>query len=509
MRPRTPLAILAAALLFAGTATAWPQFQSDPARSGSDGLYGAGTGDELWRTDMDGFAGHGGSAVADGVLYRADAGGEVWAVDAATGEVRWRADVGAGFGAPAVAGPVVVGAEGPSLVALDASDGSVDWRVEVPPADDGVARASPAVVADLVAWATPHGQVVVAGMDGALRWNATIGTEIRSSPAVAHGTLFVASDVEDLWAFRVATGDVLWRYPLGSGSDIAPAVADGVVYQAVDFGLDEGVHAVDADDGSRLWHVEAGACGGTAVQAGRVFTLCEDHLVALDAEDGHEIWRADLHATTDPVAFGTDAMPVALGPVVVAGEPDRFGLDRSNITAFDAVDGSEVWRHPLASASSGFPAAADGRLFVATNSFPLIALQLGGPATLPLPPEPLWQVEALVVDPAEPKPGEEVTVRVRIANAGPEAGEAVAVLRLDGAETARRDVARGAGEALDETWRLTVPAGTHSVAVAIAGAGTDAASAQVQVVAGKPGAATPWPTVLALAALATAARLRR
>lgn len=468
VRSLSVLSTCAAALLLAVPAAGqWTHMQADAARAGSDGSYDGGSGDELWRVQMHGFSGSGATAVVGDTVYRVN--GDVWAFDAESGEEVWRTEYDTGFAGPVVNdGRVHVAVRGPGLAALDAATGQELWRTMVDPESTRSPRASPAVADGTVAWAGPNGQVVALdAATGQMQWNRSIGRDLRSSPALAEGHLFVASDEEDLWALELATGETVWRYPLRFGSDSSPAVWEGRVFVGAGFGADEGLHAVWAGNGTRAWHTALRGCDGPpTVQAGRVFAVCAGELVALAASDGRELWRADLHPTTDPAVVTSSDAVAAAGRAVFAGEPGAFGHDRGNVTAFDAVDGDILWRVRLDVFSSGLPAVADGRLLIATDSFPFLALDAGDPAPPPLPPEPLWELDRLRL-PADARPGENATVTVWLANSGLEPGDVELRLLVDGDPVADRTVGRGAGEGADETFRFVAPtAGTYPVRVA-------------------------------------------
>lgn len=96
-----------------------------------DGLvYGLSTeGDRAWRFEADGDTRDG--AVTDGDrVYVGDLDGTMYALDAASGEERWRADAGGPVGWFGVAGDTVVAEAGKGserLVGLAAADGSERW----------------------------------------------------------------------------------------------------------------------------------------------------------------------------------------------------------------------------------------------------------------------------------------------------------------------------------------------------------------------------------------------
>ncbi|MDS0297229.1 PQQ-binding-like beta-propeller repeat protein [Halogeometricum sp. S1BR25-6] len=96
-------------------------------RVGTDG-----TGIDAWRLDVG--AAMSDVAVDDGTVYVGSATESVLAVDVATGEIRWRADLeNTVFTRPLVAdGRVFVGAADYYLYAFDADSGERRWRTETP-----------------------------------------------------------------------------------------------------------------------------------------------------------------------------------------------------------------------------------------------------------------------------------------------------------------------------------------------------------------------------------------
>ncbi len=136
-----------------------------------------------------------------------------------------------------------------------------------------------------------------------------------------------------------------WRANLGQGTNnrvqiaAPPVIADGRLYF---LDADHRVHAVDANNGDRIWteslrprdrrdRVARG--GGVAASGGRLFvTTGFGFLVALDAATGQEIWRADGGA------------PFHSAPAVAGGRVYGITND-SELIAFDVGTGDVAWNH--------------------------------------------------------------------------------------------------------------------------------------------------------------------
>ncbi|WP_323677505.1 PQQ-binding-like beta-propeller repeat protein [Halorubellus sp. PRR65] len=183
----------------------------------------------------------------------------------------------------------------------------------------------------------------------------------RTTPAVGDGVAFVGND-DALVAVETDGGDTAWEVAV-EGTVTAPTLADGSVYVgAVDEyedGFTVGVHAFDADDGSRRWLTETDvgverpvACDGDRVLA----ALGGRTLVALDAGDGRERWRVDGVSRFSAPTLVDDT-------VYIVGDGDR----ENALLALDATDGSVQWSFALGGDGHVSPAVTEDRVYVGTT----------------------------------------------------------------------------------------------------------------------------------------------
>ncbi len=173
------------------------------------------TGRRLWRFDTQGRQLQSGNfgfdrrtvqsspAVADGRVYIGARDGFLYAIDAATGKQLWTFDHKISWvnASPAVAmGLVFVGSsDGGFVQAVDAASGQERWRTET---EDIVW--SSAVVTDSTVYFTDAGGRVRAldAGTGAERWAVRLPSRIFSSPVVHDGVLYVGSGDGALYALR-------------------------------------------------------------------------------------------------------------------------------------------------------------------------------------------------------------------------------------------------------------------------------------------------------------------
>lgn len=140
------------------------------------------------------------SAVRDGICYIAHNGGEVVAVEIASGETLWKTKTGIEYTASPAVDESFLYVAGPDkrLVAYDRVDGSEKWAFLATRA-----LASSPLVSEEVVWQ--------GGMDGRLYavdratgaelWNFELGTQIKASPAASRGTLVVCGDDGVVYGF--------------------------------------------------------------------------------------------------------------------------------------------------------------------------------------------------------------------------------------------------------------------------------------------------------------------
>jgi outer membrane protein assembly factor BamB len=271
----------------------------------------------------------------------------VYALDAATGQVRWKArTVGTVDSAPAVAGgKVFVVARDPSTLqarvyALDAATGKVVWT-------DGTTAAAEGTSAVTVA----DGRAYVAFADSVRALDAETGAQVWSEPVGQGSSPFTAPAVDadsvfaldaggDLYRLDRRTGRRIWDFQFSTSrllfagtvvrGDLQAAGAPVVIGGRVLAGLSNGtVGAIDVASGELVWETAFAdtSVGPLAVAGGRILApVVSSHgrMVALERDpSGHLVRRESPSRLHLPVAAANFAVAaVAVLAVVLGG----FGL---------------------------------------------------------------------------------------------------------------------------------------------------------------------------------------
>jgi outer membrane protein assembly factor BamB len=249
-------------------------------------------------------------AVIDGKVYIGPDDGNVYCVDAYNGSLIWSSYAGgyvpANFAAAVnlrssptvVGGKVYVGSLDTKVYCLDAANGDVDWTYKT----DGYITSSPAVVDDVVYITSQEpssgGLYMLNATNGdlirriALPYvQASRGTDIHSSPAVAEGMIFAATNKQTYYGINATTGNMVWNFTDSDAEEFiiaSPIYHDGTVYLVDQFFI----VAVDAFSGSILWQSFVGTefyVSPTYADGKLYVTTDQRGIYVLNATDGTKI----------------------------------------------------------------------------------------------------------------------------------------------------------------------------------------------------------------------------
>ena len=233
---------------------------------------------------------------------------------------------------------------GGQLTALDQATGEIRWTTTT----GSMQRATPALSPDgATLYATTGGTATLVALDtadGSTRWSYDLGTDIPTfaAPTVVDGTVLVAAgsgETGSVHAVDAATGEGAWTTEIGAGIFFGPAVSEGVaVAAATDPGI---VVALDVETGEQRWERDGiASLGPAAIQGGTAYlgTSSPDFttgsVLALDLGTGDTLWEATGHGDTQ------GSGPVLYDDLVIAGSHTA-----GTVSAYDAATGELVWSH--------------------------------------------------------------------------------------------------------------------------------------------------------------------
>ncbi|HST18960.1 MAG TPA: PQQ-binding-like beta-propeller repeat protein [Gaiellaceae bacterium] len=289
-------------------------------------------------------------AVAYGRLFVANNTGTVFAVDAATGKLRWHFDSHRCVAAsPAVDDHIVFESflneppcnrpPSPSLtgavIAFDSHTGRVVWRRKIAPSES-----SPVVVGGRVYVGDWSGKVYAFDEHtGRLVWSTAVLGQVKGGVAISSRRVFVGDYSGHVYALALRSGRILWKASAqprfgGIGHFYAtPAVAYGRVY----IGSTDGkVYSFGAASGELRWSQSTGGYvySSAAVWRDHVYAgSYSQRFTSFDAATGDVEWQFTANG------------PISGSATVIAGRV-YFATLAGTTYALDARTGARLWTYP-------------------------------------------------------------------------------------------------------------------------------------------------------------------
>jgi outer membrane protein assembly factor BamB len=219
---------------------------------------------------------------AGGRVIAAGVDGSVAAYDTAKGEQRWTFTLPPSPGRPGIRSSpssdgerVLFGTDGGEVVALDLATGALAWRVST-----GGAVFAPVAISGGMAFACSTDGTIRA-IDiaaGETRWTFAAGSALYGGCAVAPDMVVAGTSAGEVVSLRPSDGSVIWRASAGGAVGSTPLICGAFVFVG---DLQKTFHALDARTGADAWSEKLdGRVRAAPVAAhGRVVVLAEDRSV--------------------------------------------------------------------------------------------------------------------------------------------------------------------------------------------------------------------------------------
>jgi len=308
----------------------WPLYGYDPSRLRSP--FGLKVRPPFRRVPVWTFYGHAllefPPVIAYGRIYIVNNDGKVFALDEASGEVKWSYRSRRCSAASPAAGNHLV------FVSL----------LNKPPCN------------------ASHGQdgkvIAFDAETGRIRWQRTIGPS-ESSPLFADNLVVVGDWSHNVYAFTASTGNLRWHFHAGGLIKGAITLSGNRVY----FGsYDTHVYALDLHTGRQVWRASS------QPRIGRTGTFYANPAVAYDrvyigATDGK---MYSYGATSGKLRWSNGTGDFIYSSAAVWRRNVMVGSYDGNFYAFDAATGDVRWRFDAGGKISGSPSVIDGIVYFST-----------------------------------------------------------------------------------------------------------------------------------------------
>ena len=221
-------------------------------------------------------------------------------------------------------------------------------------------------------------------------WSFKCEDEIRGTPILHQGSLFIGCYDNNLYALNAADGKFQWKYATEGGIVTRPIVYDNNVI----FGSeDKRLHVVGTRAGKVVWtyYTEGRIYSSPRIADGHIFFGSDDQdLHAVNVNSGRAIWKfstdAPIHSSplvaNELIFFGNEAggfyaldfrgamkwrfqskRAITSSPIH-KGQAVHFSSVDSSLYCLDMSNGWAIWKYRLGKGSVSSPAIADDYIFV-------------------------------------------------------------------------------------------------------------------------------------------------
>lgn len=180
-------------------------------------------------------------------------------------------------------------------------------------------------------------------------WSFKCEDEIRGTPQVAQGIVYIGCYDNNLYALNAGDGKFLWKYATEGGVVSRPAVYEANVF----FGSqDKRLHVINARTGKVLWtyYTDGPIHSSPRIAEGHVFIGSDDHLLhAVNVNTSRSAWKFD-------------AGDMVRSTPLIANELIYFGTESGELLAVD-YRGALKWRFQAKRAVTSSPTASPQALY--------------------------------------------------------------------------------------------------------------------------------------------------
>lgn len=233
-------------------------------------------------------------------------------------------------------------------------------------------------------------------------WAFKCEDEIRSTPALARGAVFVGAYDNNLYALNMRDGTLRWKFPASDGIAASPFVYKDTVFIG---SADSNLYSIHINTGRLNWRHTAGGPIYSSPRAkfDHVFFGSDDsYLYAVNTGSGRVAWktnafhpvRSSAHVADDLVFFGTEGgyvycldlagqvkwqfqarRAVTSTPTVDEGMVLVGSMDNT-VYALDVASGWPIWRFRTNRPIISSPVTHNGVVFIGSADGNLYAIEL-------------------------------------------------------------------------------------------------------------------------------------
>jgi outer membrane protein assembly factor BamB len=202
-----------------------------------------------------------------------------------------------------------------------------------------------------------------------LLWTFRTEDEVRSTPVIGSGRLYVGSYDGKVYALTLARGEKVWAFDAGDAVEAPPLLLDGTVYVG---SLEGRFFALDAETGAKKWEAPTDAkivgsanwAAGPEGQGKRILLGSHDSILrCFDAGTGEVLWSFEAESYIN-------------GAPAVWGDKVVFGGCDSNVYIISAETGKPVAAVEVGSYVPASVTVADDRAYLCLYDNEVLSVDL-------------------------------------------------------------------------------------------------------------------------------------
>lgn len=254
-------------------------------------------------------------AAAEDNIYFGSEDKYLYAVNARTGKMVWiyQTEGRIRSSGRIADGHIFIGSDDKYIHAVNQNSGRKAWSYEV--GDD--VRSTPFIVNDLIYIGTEGGELLCIDFRGQVKWRFRAKRAITSSPWVQDNVVFFNSMDGFMYALDAKSGWLVWRFRMGKASIVSPYVSDALIFTG---SADGHLYAVDTRSAKEVWRFKTNnqVNGSPTIYKGAVYVgSVDNYLYCLELRSGRFLWKFE---TKGPIT-GT---PCVYDDILYFGSTDHF-----------------------------------------------------------------------------------------------------------------------------------------------------------------------------------------
>ena len=233
-------------------------------------------------------------------------------------------------------------------------------------------------------------------------WSFECEDEIRGSPLVAKGVVYIGCYDNNLYALKADSGEFLWKFPTEGGIVAKPSSDGELVYVASE---DTRLYALSVERGNLAWtYYSAGPIRSSPIiSEGHLFMGSDDgRLHVVNMFNGNAVWKQEVAGPVrstpliadDRVYFGCESndfycydfrgemkwrfgkakRPITSSPILVE-KMLYFGCKDWSLYALEAEAGWPIWKFRMGQPTISSPVFAEGRIYIGCGDGRIYAVE--------------------------------------------------------------------------------------------------------------------------------------